>query len=173
MKKLDSERQALLERGLETVQAFIKLNKVRPPKIVIRPIRSSCGLYERRAHRINVDPAGCARIGRGGMAWSYPGYKIDRTPFGVLAHELGHAVGEDPQWRRLTGEAPLTGYCPNDYEWFAEMFRLFVTNPMLLKKLRPATYKLMRTRFEPLHRKHWRVVLRGATRQLAYLDSKF
>ena len=36
----------------------------------------------------------------------------------------------------------LTSYCPNNAEWFAEMFRLSITNSQLLQQLRPRTYKL-------------------------------
>lgn len=35
----------------------------------------------------------------------------------------------------------ITSYAPNAMEWFAEIFRLFVTNPDLLKLIRPKAYK--------------------------------
>lgn len=90
-------------------------------------------------------------------AWSWPGYKTDRTVFGVIAHELGHHFDfefsrrQDLMTRSYGGElseilredvkeSPLSGYCPNDNEWFAEMFRLFVTNPALLSILKPRTF---------------------------------
>lgn len=43
-------------------------------------------------------------------------------------------------WRAETKEKPLTNYCPNDNEWFAELFRLFVTNPDLLSRVRKKIY---------------------------------
>lgn len=109
------------------------------------------------------------------MAWSFPGYVIDRTPYGVLQHEQGHAVdflcgtGGGAYFsdfsqtvRKLAGEERLTNYCPNDAEWFAEMFRLFVTNSDLLRRVRPRTFGLLRTYFRPVIDHDWRVVLRDA-----------
>ena len=109
------------------------------------------------------------------MAWSYPGYVIDRTPHGVLAHELGHHVdctlstkkgsyGGDfsQQMRVKVNEPKLTNYCPNDWEWFAEMFRLFVTNSDLLRVVRPRTYSALCERFQPVITAGWRDVLRDA-----------
>jgi len=71
-----------------------------------------------------------------------------------VQHELGHHVdwlkGDDKgaYWsnyssdmRKETGEPKLTNYCPNDAEWFAEIFRLFVTNPGMLQLMRPLTYQ--------------------------------
>src|SRR4051812_24184280 len=79
--------------GRERVTRFCLNNGVKPP-----PMREGlpacvgygygCGLYDRGT--LYVETKACAHIGRGGMAWSYPGYVIDRTPFGVWAHELGH-----------------------------------------------------------------------------------
>lgn len=77
--------------------------------------------------------------------FSWPGFISDRTPLGVLAHETGHYV----DWKcgdvasricKLTKEQAITSYAPNSQEWFAEMFRLFVTNPDLLRIIRPKTY---------------------------------
>jgi hypothetical protein len=45
--------------------------------------------------------------------------------------------------RRRSGEKRLTSYCPNDEEWFAEMFRLFVTNHALLHEIRPKTWDIL------------------------------
>lgn len=42
-----------------------------------------------------------------------------------------------------SGELPITSYAPNPAEWFAEIFRLFVTNHGLLKQLRPKTYNIL------------------------------
>lgn len=99
--------------------------------------------------------------------WSWPGSVTDRTPYGVVAHELGHAAdwhmsrslglpvssygGEYSRHVRVKAkEPPLTSYCPNDWEWFAECFRLFVTNPLLLRALRPRTYAALCERWQPL-----------------------
>jgi hypothetical protein len=116
----------------------------------------------------------CANLGLGGRAWSWPGYAIDRTPYGVIQHELGHHVdtvktGEvtrdnlleklfSKQIWEQSREAPLTGYLGTDklaatfyMEWFAENFRLFVTNPDLSLSLRPRFYDAMeREDFKPV-----------------------
>jgi len=145
-----------------------------------RPDFGVCAYY--RDNTIFIWPNACALIGVAGRSWSYPGYVVDRTPYGVLAHELGHhtegAHGTQggivaKAWRHETGEAPLTGYCPNDNEWFAEIFRLFVTNPELLSLLRPKMYVLLNKRW-PNHAEHrlWNQVLASAPRQIKAAQNK-
>lgn len=63
------------------------------------------------------------------------------------------------QLRAQSGEKPLTSYCPNDAEWFAEHFRLFVTNHALLALLRPATHALFMERWKPVSHDDWQVEL--------------
>lgn len=95
--------------------------------------------------------------------WTWPGSTTDRSPYGVVAHELGHhadwtASNKKGAYygdysinlRGLSGEKPITSYCENDAEWFAEIFRLFVTNPDLLSKTRPKTYNLLLNRWVPV-----------------------
>ena len=104
--------------------------------------------------------------------WTWPGGVIDREPYGVIAHELAHHLdwlasetkgryfgSYSRDLRRHSGEAPLTGYCPDDAEWFAEMGRLFVTNHSLLRQLRPRTYALIMLRWKPVSPDDWRVQL--------------
>lgn len=85
--------------------------------------------------------------------WSWPGNAVDRTPFGVVLHELGHHVdwesGTDKgkYWsdfcvrvKTIAGESGLTTYADtNPAEWFAEAMRLYVGNVGLLRELRPRT----------------------------------
>jgi hypothetical protein len=97
-------------------------------------------------------------------------------------HELGHHVdlahGARPglhgfwRWQEETGEKPISGYAPNPNEWFAEMFRLYVTNPDLLRLLRPKTHALMAARWQPVEHRTWDRVLAGAERQLAVLRKR-
>ena len=172
-------KDKLYERGCNRVREFCETNNVHCPEIV--PIDKdhqlatidACAWY--RQNTISIKIWDCAAIGTGGAAWSYPGYVIDRTPFGVLAHELGHHI--DREWsetkysysgnyskdlQNLTQEKPITGYCPNHAEWFAEIFRLFVTNPSLLRNLRPITYKQIRLRLKPVETRQWATVLARA-----------
>lgn len=90
--------------------------------------------------------------------WNWPGSTTDRTPVGVIAHELGHHYDyhkSEPSRRgaywgnfstmicQSTDEKPITSYAENNAEIFAEWFRLFVTNPPLLKILRPKVYRAL------------------------------
>lgn len=168
----------LLESGSALVEQFCVANSIRIPVRKIVPKIAwrfnVCAFY--RPEQITICVEKCAHIGTANRAWSYPGYVIDRTPHGVMAHELGHhvdhlkstvkgAYGGDfsSQMRAASGEKKLTNYCPNDWEWFAEMFRLFVTNSSLLLAVRPKTYELMLAAgLEPVVRKHWSQVLSDA-----------
>jgi hypothetical protein len=98
----------------------------------------------------------------------------------VLAHELGHhvdkqhgAAGGDRSHRwRPTDPESLTGYAPNDNEWFAELFRLFVTNPDLLKAIRPKIYSLFEAEWKSVEVRPWREVLAAVPRQLKAAENK-
>jgi hypothetical protein len=169
-------------RGQDLVIRFCQVNGIKPPSINCQVPHArnrwqACGLYHNG--NIYVDATRCANLGHGGPAWSWPGYIIDRTPYGVHAHELGHYVAEccniwERDIRRSSGEAPLTGYCPNSGEWFAEMFRLFATNPSLLRAIRPATHaQLILLGLRPCETRAWRRVLQGApARTLAMAERR-
>lgn len=167
----------LLLRGLEHMRTFCGLNGLAVPEVNARAKSewrfSACAYY--RPVYIEICPDACAAIGREGRCWSFPGYSVDRTPYGVIAHELGHHADRSRSVRRgnyfgdygmktrvASGEKPLTSYCPNDAEWFAEMFRLFVTNPDLLRQIRPVTYELLADDFKPSLELPWDEVLRAA-----------
>jgi hypothetical protein len=181
-----SDKAALFARGTRLLADFTRANNLELP--AIRPGDASrwnvnaCAYY--RPTYIAICIERCASIGTAGQAWSYPGWAVDRTPYGVLAHELGHHADVtrgnvrsayssefSAQLRGAAGEDRLTNYCPNDAEWFAEMFRLFVTNPGLLQALRPRTYReLTAAKFVPALPLDWRALLAKApprTRQLA------
>lgn len=163
--------------GLAVMTGFCEQNSLPTP--TVRQFHRSqwsfgaCAYYRRDVTTICVEK--CAAAGTAGRQWSFPGYTVDRTPYGVLQHELGHHVdvlrGSKPgaYWsefsaavRGTTGEKAITSYCPNDAEWFAEMFRVFVTNPDLLRLVRPRTHRELRQCFEPLFTDTWRDRLSGA-----------
>lgn len=170
MKALD--RDSLTRAGRALVVRFCRHNGWPLPKMPTpgpipwaRNRWQGCGLYSRG--RIFVHPARCAAPGYRGRAWSWPGYIIDRTPFGVYAHELGHYAELMLRWPATTtyhasGERPLTSYAPNHSEWWAEMFRLFVTNPDLLRGVRPRTFRCLAKMCEPLPAPRWGLLLAGA-----------
>jgi hypothetical protein len=160
-----SEKQRLCALGVDLARRFCIRNRLREPGFDVQPDAwaiGSCAYY--RPETIHISIALCAAPGRGGRAWSWPGYVVDRTPYGVVCHELGHHVDRlsgralGAYWsdfgagiRQRTGEPPLTAYAgENDAEWFAEAFRLFLTNPFALAILMPATHAALRERFEPV-----------------------
>jgi len=166
-------RETLYAEGLALLTRWCVLNGVEAPEVKAwytdAPF-DACAYY--RHGLINIWPKECSTVGTSPRQWSYPGYVVDRTPYGVLQHELGHHVDEaynyrggtySSAWREETGEAPLTGYHTNDMEWFAEHFRLFVTNPDLLEKLRPKTWKKLAMKW-PMRAemRRWEEVLSGA-----------
>lgn len=172
-------KEQLLTSGCVLVGQFCKHNELDIPPLKVYTARewrypSTCAYY--RPVGIHIAPTRCAHPGTAGRTWSWPGYVIDRTPHGVMAHELGHHVDHvrstvkgayggsfSVGLRMISGEPKLTGYCPNDWEWFAEMFRLFVTNPDLLKAVRPKTYEaILETGLKPLIDLPWQVVLADA-----------
>ena len=147
---MNESKRELYERGLAAVTAFCAANPEIGDVAVIEtdePKRyQTCAYYRSGVIYIAVDA--CSAIGTAGRSWSCPGYIVDRTPFGVIAHELGHHVDRahgrvpgqlSPHLRAQTGSKPITTYAAtNTNEWFAEAFRLFVTNPDLLREIEMA-----------------------------------
>lgn len=168
---------SLLVRGTELLTEFCKFNGIKVPQITVVLSKewrvSACAYYRDNEIRICVER--CAHPGTTNRAWSWPGYTVDRTPFGVIQHELGHHVDvlkskvAGPYFgdfgrivRNESAEKPITGYCPNDAEWFAEIFRVFVTNPDLLRLIRPHAYRKLSALFVLPVYMTWRQRLRGA-----------
>lgn len=180
--RIESSKSDLFEMGQAHIARWCELNAVEMPRVNPRqgtPDFGKCAYY--RDGEIEIWVHSCAAIGRVGRQWSYPGYVVDRTPYGVLAHELGHHVDRQHGanggfrshvWRPLDA-APLTSYCPNDNEWFAELFRLFVTNPDLFERVRPGIADLFckewPTRAEG---RPWGDVLADSARHLAAAQNK-
>lgn len=110
-----------------------------------------------------------------GYSWSFPGYKADLTPVGVVAHEVGHYIDEQlnfPQLRGWSGERSVTSYEPNRRERFAEAVKLFITNPDLLRVGRPVRHALLLDLgLRPLHDAPWRDVLRERGAHERFFDA--
>lgn len=121
-----------------------KNNKFAPSKFGV------CAYY--RKNTITLELIACARVGLGGREWSFPHYRIDRTPYGVIAHELGHHIDfttlNNEQRKEfevsLIGSQKITNYEANIRESFAETFRLYFTNPNLLKVWSPERFYFMK-----------------------------
>lgn len=141
----------LFERGKAHIARWCELNAVKAPRVNPRsgkPDFGVCAYYRDGEIEIWVDS--CAAIGLVGRQWSYPGYVVDRTPYGVL-----------------------TSYCPNDNEWFAELFRLFVTNPDLFERVRPRIADLFFGEWPRVaERLRWTAVLEASPRHLAAAENK-
>ena len=161
-------KSELLLLGMRLAIEFCDLNGIEPPAVEVVPRErwhfAPCAYY-RPESGIHICLEKCASPcgDLPSRACSWPGSVSDRTPYGVVAHELGHHVdwltGEvkGPYWsdfggsvRGQSGEQAITSYCPGDEEWFAEMFRLYLTNPALLRQLRPRTWVILA--------EHWRGV---------------
>lgn len=177
---MNENKRILLQAGVKLAEAFCDANRVPMPAVEIVPSASwafdVCAYY--RPVRIFMCVERTAHMGTAGRQWSYPGYVTDRTPYGVIAHELGHhsdvcvsrRTGRAyAYWgdysasvRADAGEPRLTSYCPNDAEWFAEMMRLFITNPDLLRLIRPRTFEIFANKFKPVESREWGEVLANA-----------
>lgn len=194
-------KQELFNQGVLLTNKFCTTNSIPKPNIYeVTPDSifynlDSCAFYRKKniQHKslgdnnlpenycIAIMINKCASIGTAGRLWSYPGYVVDRTPYGVLQHELGHHVDlgleykREPEYQlsvefyKKSLEEPLTGYCPGIKgkgqwcsEWFAEIFRLFVTNPHLLSKLRPKAYELLFNKYKIVEERSFDKVLESA-----------
>lgn len=174
----------LFELGKQHIASWCALNGVEMPRIVThvgRPTFGTCAYY--RDNQIDIWVDSCAAIGLVGRQWSYPGYVVDRTPYGVLAHELGHHSDKQSGarggyrshvWRPLDAK-PLTGYCPDndDNEWYAELFRLFVTNPDLFQAIRPKIEDLFFKEWpQRAESRPWGDILSASPRHVAAAKNK-
>lgn len=167
-----TDKNRLAIRGGVRMARFCEANDLPLPVVQVCPPEDwhwdACAFY--RTDKISIClehcawPCGVARS----RAWSWPGSTIDREPYGVLCHELGHHIdyhasrnkgsyGGDysVQLREESGEAPISGYCPNDWEWSAEMMRLFITNHALLRLVRHKTWNLLSERWKPVSSDNW------------------
>ncbi len=99
MPQIIKNRRMLLRDGDTLLHRWCSLNLMAPPTIEFHPDRKPnfgvCAYY--RDSIIHIWPAACASIGLAGRQWSYLGYVVDRPPYGVIAHELGHHVGLDDE----------------------------------------------------------------------------
>lgn len=175
------DKDYLADLGILLANKFCVVNEIRLPTMNIyrskdnkmaKAIKAvgTCGYY--RSNNIHVAVPHCAY---NNPNYSWPAFISDRTPYGVIQHELGHHVDEvmsgvniyrhppgnffSDRIRQESGEKPITSYSPNTQEWFAEIFRLFVTNPLLLERIRPLAYAALIVHFKPAVSLHYVNVL--------------
>src|SRR5690348_2111920 len=90
------DKTEMLENGVELMNEFCAANPIDVPHMSVHAYdkwrlgKLACAYY--RPTLISICPSRCSHVGTSGMSWSYPGYVIDRTPYGVIQHELGHHV---------------------------------------------------------------------------------
>lgn len=174
LKPWPTDKRKLLELGKRRVQDFCEANDIVTPTFEEDGpwYFDHCAYYRDNVIHICVDRCGFPCGEAESRNWTWPGSTTDREPYGVVCHELGHhcdmiASKKKDRYRgdysasvrSESKEAPITSYCPDDGEWFAEMFRLFVTNPDLLSCLRPRTFAILMERWNPVGLRSWRSVL--------------
>lgn len=160
----------LLSKTKQLIVDFADTNSIELPKLQLpskndRICRyvNTCGFY--RNHIVTVAPELCARPN---PMYSWPSYISDRTIYGVIPHEFGHYIDDLKSKKSLysshvyskSREKAITSYAPNTQEWFAEMFRLFLTNPDLLKLIRPKTYEILSDDFQVVESRKFKSVLK-------------
>ena len=140
---------------------------------------SGTGLYYDGHVFVNIPRTATPVREPGYRAWSWPGWKTDRTAVGVVAHEVGHYVEDKVLGHRSAAQRAahrtawfgllkrykrqVSGYEPVPAEAWAETMRLFILNPDLLQRALPERYGfILGCDIKPVTRllkKGWRKVL--------------
>lgn len=174
--------EQLMLRAVKQIRDFCNYNNIDVHPIIVAVSKKTlaelsgdhagCGLFIPRYH-VYVCLESCAKLTKEGQVrnWNWPGNTTDRTPYGVTMHEFGHFVDDYisrlnhgrsfSSWvHAVSLEKPISGYAPNDSEWFAEMFRVYMSNPQLLQLIRPKAYDAIERKLTG-HRRilHWRAAL--------------
>ena len=173
-------KDELAERSVKHIQNFLQMNNLPVPEFVMSEYPDAknkfqkTGHYSRKEGKVYLNAANTRNpvMKPGGMQWSYPGYKVDKTPLGVLAHEIGHHIDHTMKFDENTfpykGEK-VTGYEPTVHEAIAESLRLFMLNPDLLHTIAPKRYQFfLDNGLKPTVKQSWKEVLHGAPQ--AYFD---
>lgn len=187
-------KASLHESGIAACNRFLKYNELGKVEFCSIPKEEwkvgACAYYRPTTVKICLPLCAYPASENNPRQWSWPGTQTDRTPYGVIAHEVGHHTdvelsqrkglttgkysgGYATSIREASGEKPLTSYCPNDGEWFAEMARLFILNPALLNLLRPRTFEELAKDLKPIHSlRSWKKVLPLKPHQRIYNNIK-
>ena len=157
--------ETLRLEALDILKKFCELNDIPLPKIEfdINKKGGYCGEYFYKTKAIKIYPNACARPAINPVrSWSFPGYFVDRTIFGVICHEFGHYVHHYLGSPRI-GKFGLqiTSYEPNVDERFAETMKVFLTNPDLLKRYNPERYNYLTVKLglKPVYTSDWKTQL--------------
>ena len=148
----DEFKMYSFKNGCELVGEFYRLNQNKLGEFPMIQGKTTparlCGTYEYKKKRITINISNCAGIAKSPRQWSWMGYKVNTTPQGVLAHEMGHHT--DFAFGMVSHKMPVellkkkvSGYEPNREEAFAETMKLFIINPDFLKQALPLRYKFL------------------------------
>jgi hypothetical protein len=188
---------SLYRKGLRRIKEFCLVNGLAVPEVVVVP-KAEWEFKQVAYYRLGKKGTGVIKVcvekctlpatPEWVRNWSWPGSKIDVTPYGVLAHELGHhadvirsGVTNPYAYRGRYSStvfdrakekpiSPYNGVNGRDgptmtEEWFAEAFRVFVCNPALLAFLRPRTFDVVwrKDGWTPLYRDQVHDILASRT----------
>lgn len=165
-------KEELLYKGLELMELFCERNGIKTPHVFINSGLnfSYYGAFYYK-NIIHINMKSCRPpVKIPGYDWTFPGYVQDLTPYGILAHELGHYISDmlGKKFRknfvnikRLENNVTSSDERGLD-EKMAEAARLFITNPDLLKRGRPIRYEIFRNHYEPVINSRWKTILKYA-----------
>ena len=186
LSKIPNKKLKNFNRGLKLCWDWMRAHNIELPGLIIssddRWVEKNYGLYHNfRRREVAINIGKCSFSKRLHGIVNQGGGIEDFTPEGVLCHEVGHHVDRvlgtrrngrswlsySPLWIDvISHEEDISRFEHDVLESFAEAFRLFITNPDLLRVGRLERYeffvdKLGWRPIKPLT--PWRVVLRGAT----------
>lgn len=160
-------KMIMYRAGVDACRHFLERNAVPEPEYVLDAMIADLGRYDSRRRRVTINLNRCRVPPKRptGYNWSTPGWKADRTPYGVVCHETGHHVHalrlvnvDITDWR---DEPDVSGYEPNRTERIAEALKLMIGNPDLLRLGRPIRFRtLVLAGLVPASDANWFDVLR-------------
>lgn len=179
------------QRGVELCWAWMRAHGIELPGLIVTNDRGLVGknnyasYHNHRRREVAIDVGKCSFTKRIHGTHNHTGGIEDFTPEGVLCHEVGHHVDRvlgtrkrgkgknkgwlsySKEWMDLVNEEEeISKFEHNVLESFAEAFRLFITNPDLLRVGRLERYEFFvdKLGWRPIKpMTPWRVVLKGAT----------
>jgi hypothetical protein len=165
-------REQNYQDGVDLCKEFLTLNGLPIPEFRLgTPFKAGPGAYgfyrPGRVH-VAVDRTRLPTKGEPIRAWSYTGWKSDKTAAGVTAHEVGHHVDHCLGYPSnkigiCTKGLELTSYAPNPSEVWAEAMRLFILNPELLLLGKPRAYRwIIENGLKPIVCERWDMIIRHA-----------
>ena len=166
----NEKKEYLLQKGIKLSRIFCEENGLKVPEYKMldesrRKIDGYCGLYTKNTVHVSVKRSAFMAPMAFCRQWSFPGYRIDRTPYGVVAHETGHHVDAClgiPSRRFPKTKKQVSNYEPSKSEAFAESLKIFITNPTLLQAGIPERYNfIIALGIKPVITRHYTELMKG------------